>query len=50
MSFSDYIVLLLTYLSATHNRQTEANLAENGLGRSAPAQFLAGDGKAAHFG
>ena len=34
---------------ATQNRKTEANLAENGRGRSAPAQFWPDDSKAAGF-
>jgi len=32
------------------NRKTEANLAENGRGQSAQAQFQLGDGKAARLG
>ena len=35
---------------ATQNRKTQANLAENGRGRSAPAQFWLGVGKATRLG
>ena len=35
---------------ATQNRKTRANLAENGQGRSAPAQFWPGVGKATRLG
>jgi len=35
---------------AMQNWKTEANLAENGWGRSAPAQFRPGDGKTVRFG
>jgi len=35
---------------ATKNWKTEANLADNGWGWSAPAQLWPGDGKTAHYG